>query len=350
MLGIALKTKPPASRTPLPLGTIRRQWLMTAVLALAAWPLCQTAFADETTVTVGVLAFGTVNWELDVAAEHELATRHGIALEVVPLASNNALGVALQGDAVDVIVSDWIWVSRQRALGQGYTFFPYSLAVGALMVRPDAGIASVDDLRGKRLGVAGGPVGKSWLLLRAYTKAAAGVDLAEIVEPNFGAPPLLNQLMLRGELPAVINFWHYGARLEAAGMSPLLSVDAVLPALGIEQPIPLLGWVFDETWAQNNPDLVKGFLATSYEAKSILDQSDAEWERIRPLTKAEDDATFEALREAYRQGIPRRFGEAEIASAGKAFQVLAREGGPTLVGDNTEIEPGTFWSGFSIDP
>ena len=320
------------------------------VLLPLLWAVSGNVLAADDPVRVGVLAFGTVNWELDVVSEHDLAGQNGIELEVVPLASNNALGVALQGGAVDLIVSDWIWVTRQRSRGHSYTFFPYSLTVGALMVRPDSGIGSVNDLGGKRLGVAGGPVGKSWLLIRAYTRATAGVDLAEMVEPNFAAPPLLNQLMLRGELPAVINYWHYGARLEAAGMIPLLGVATVLPELGIEGPIPLLGWVFDEDWAREHPRLIKGFLAASYAAKAILDRSDEEWERIRPLTKAEDDATLAALRDAYRRGIPRHFGAPEIASATRAFQVLAAEGGPKLVGDSSEIEPGTFWTEFSLAP
>jgi hypothetical protein len=74
------------------------------------------AGADQANrVRVGALKFGTVNWELDVVRSHGLATREGVDLQVVPLASKGATNVAVQGGAVDLIVSDWIWVSRQRA-------------------------------------------------------------------------------------------------------------------------------------------------------------------------------------------------------------------------------------------
>lgn len=183
-------------------------------------PLLCLAVADGygagPAVRVGALRFGTVNWELDVIDTHGLAAARGVVIEVVALASNSATQVALQGGAADVIVSDWIWVSRQRAAGHDYTFVPYSLAVGSLMVRPDAELQNLSDLEGKRLGVAGGPLDKSWLLLRAYTRHALGVDLAKLVEPNFAAPPLLNQLLLSGRLPAALTFWHYAAQLEAA--------------------------------------------------------------------------------------------------------------------------------------
>ena len=66
---------------------------------------------------VGVLKFGTVNWELDVIKVHGLDTREGFTLEVQPFGGNDAADVALMGGAVDAIVEDWLFVSRQRADG-----------------------------------------------------------------------------------------------------------------------------------------------------------------------------------------------------------------------------------------
>ena len=66
---------------------------------------------------VGVLKFGTVNWELNVIQHHGYARQEGVELEIVKLASKNATAVALQSGSVDMIVTDWVWVSRQRAEG-----------------------------------------------------------------------------------------------------------------------------------------------------------------------------------------------------------------------------------------
>jgi NitT/TauT family transport system substrate-binding protein len=299
-------------------------------------------------VRVGLLNFGTVNWEMDVIREHALAAREGIELDVWPLASNNAVNVALQGGAVDIIVNDWIWVSRQRAVGRDYTFVPYSLAVGSLMVNPRSGVKTLADLRGRRLGIAGGPVDKSWLLLRVYARQSLGEDLTDLVEPVFAAPPLLNRLMLDGDLPAVLNFWHYGARLQAAGMTPLLGVTDILPKLGVERPVPLLGWVFREDWAATHPRAIRGFLRASYAAKRLLAESDSEWRRLQPLIKAEDQPTLLALRDGYRAGIPGCFGDAEIQAARRVFGIMAQEGGEPLVGSSKNLTSGTFWNGFDI--
>jgi NitT/TauT family transport system substrate-binding protein len=330
---------------------IHRKLARAFAVALAAFFIAALAGAAEPraaeppTVRVGVLKFGTVNWELDVLRHHGLDRRHGVKAEVLELTGKDATAVALQGGAVDVIVTDWIWVSYRRSKGADFTFVTHSHTVGGLMVRPDANIATLADLKGKRVGVAGGPVDKSWLLLRAYGRRTLGVDLATAAEPVFGAPPLLNQMMQRGDLPAVLNFWHYNARLAAGGMRELIAVADMLPALGIAQTPPLLGWVFGEAWAARNAAAIDGFLKASRDAKKLLATSDGEWERIRPLTQAEDDATFRALRAAYRQGVALEPRGDAAAAAGAVLKILAEFGDADTVGSAAGLEPGTFWRG-----
>ncbi|CAA6824483.1 MAG: ABC transporter substrate-binding protein [uncultured Thiotrichaceae bacterium] len=301
-------------------------------------------------IRVGVLKFGTVNWVLDVIKHHQLDKKRGVDLQVVPLGSKNATHVAIQGGAADMIVSDWIWVTRQRAEKRDYTFVPYSNAVGTLMVSPDSGIQSLADLEGKKLGVAGGPVDKTWLLLRAYTQKKQGKDLADWVNPSFAAPPLLNQLALRGDLDGALNFWHYTARLKASGFKPLISIPDVLQELGIERPIPIIGWVFSEKWAEEHNDATQGFLKAVQDAQDLLAGSDEEWQRIRPKMKAKDDLIFTTLKEAFRRGIPECFGEGEKQAAKSTFAILAELGGEKLVGKSTALNEGTFWKAYQNTP
>jgi NitT/TauT family transport system substrate-binding protein len=297
---------------------------------------------------VGVLQFGTVNWEMDVIIRHQLDHKNGFAIKIVPLSSKSANSIALQGGAVDVIVSDWIWVNRQRAVGKDYTFFPYSLTVGGLYVRPDSAIQQLSDLKGHKLGVAGGPVDKSWLLLQAFSRKQ-GLDISASVEPTFAAPPLLNQLMLKGDLPAVLNFWHYGARLEAAGMLPLVDVISMLDGLEIKEPVPMLGWVFSSEWAEQNQPLIEGLLKASYAAKRVLGENDQEWEIIAPLTKAKDTTTLNNLKQGYRKGIPNGLKNNGMNVASQVFEILTKEGGKKLVGEAMLLQDGTFWQALDSE-
>jgi len=313
------------------------------VVALLSWG---AGAQDLGTVKVGVLAFGTVNWELDVIKHHGLDKQRNFTLEVQGFGSGEATNVALQGEAVDTIVDDYLWVSRQRSDGQMLTFIPFSSTVGALMVPPDAGIASLSDLKGKKVGVAGGPLDKSWLLLQGLAAQRHGMDLPAAVEPVYGAPPLLNEKVQTGELDAVLNYWHFAARLDAKGYKELVSIEEAISELGVGSVPPQLGYVFFESFAEANPALIAAFADASRAAKELL-QDDAEWERIRPLTKAEDDATFAALKRRFREGIIEHWGEQERADAAELYAILAELGGERLVGGATELATGTFWPGVA---
>ena len=320
--------------------------LIIASFFLLGFMLDAARAADMPAVRVGALSFGTLAWEMDVIKHHELDLKQGIVLRALELSGKDAAAIGLQGGSVDAIVTDWLWVSRQRAAGADYTFVPHSLAVGAIYVRTDSKIASIADLAGKKLGVAGGPVDKSWLLLRAYSRKVLGRDLSDMVEPVYGAPPLLNELMLKGELPAVLNFWQYNARLDAAGMKRLIGVADAVSALGVETVPPILGWVFSEKWAAEHATAVAGLLKASLEAKNILLHDNEEWERLRPLMGAENEATFVALRDEYRKGIATAFDARDMAAAERTYEILAALGGKELVGESKTLAPGTFWSGY----
>ena len=186
--------------------------------------------------------------------------------------------------------------------------------------------------------------------LRAYAQKKLGVDLTSFAKPAYAAPPLLNELALRGQVDAALNAWHYTARLEANGMHALIQVPEILKGLGIEKPIPLIGWVFREDWAAKNPETVKNFLTASYEAKAILAKSDAEWDRLKPKMRAEDNATFIALRSGFRNGIPTCSEPDNMATVAATFKILAETGGDKLVGKSRTLSDGTFWSGFKLPP
>ena len=320
-----------------------------AIVALATasfWTFpANSTTQNELNIRLGVLKFGTVNWELDVIKHHELDKHSGLALDVVGLANKDATSIALNAGDVDMLVTDWIWVSRQRDAGADFTFVPYAEAAGSVMVHPDSGIERLADLQGKRIGVAGSPIDKSWLLLRAYSLNTIGEDLGKIAKPAYAAPPLLNEKFKQGEFDAVLNYWNYTARLRAANMTELVKVQDLLPSLGVPGRLPLIGYVFSQSWAEENIEAVSAFFRASSEARAIMLQSDEEWERLKPLTKAADEATLAALRDGYREGVPQAFGQEQEESIRAAFRIVAKHGGRALVGRNTELAPGTLWSG-----
>jgi len=326
---------------------LSRRRLLLASLALGVAPRLSAPADELPVVRLGVLKFGTVNWELDVLRRHGFDRAHSVTVEPLELAAKDGAAVALQGGAVDVILTDWLWVARRRSLGGDDTFVPHSHATGGLMVRADAGIKTLVDLKGRKIGIAGGPIDKSWLVLRAYAKKTAGIDLQHDADPVFAAPPLLLQTLLKGDIPAAINFWQYNARLPAEGYLELARMEDMLPALGLSVETPLLGWVFSERWAAAHPASAQGFLAAAKAARETLAASAEEWQQIAPLTGAEDAAMLERLRQAYRRGVAGTPPADLAASAQRLLDLLIAFGGIDEAPTDGRVPPGTFFAAGS---
>src|SRR6267143_7177581 len=257
--------------------------ILLATVVFAGTPGAPSRAAE--TIRIAVQKTGTFAWELAVIRAHGLDSQANLAIEVSELASPEAGKIALRSGTADIILSDWLWVSRERSLGAKLTFYPYSSALGAVMVPASSPLRSVADLKGRKLAVAGGPIDKSWLLLQARAKQD-GVDLKSDATIVYGAPPLLAAKMLDGEMDATINYWNFCAALEAKGFRRLVGIEDLLPKLGAKDRIAMVGYVFDEGWGNANRDLLSRFIAMTRAAKDILSTSDAEWETIAPLTGA----------------------------------------------------------------
>ena len=297
---------------------------------------------------VAALQFGTVSWELDVIKHHKLDEKFDYRLAITPVASSNAVNIHLQSGAVDAVVGDWIWVSRQRDQGREFVSFPFSLASGEITVLNDSAIHTVSGLDKKKIGVAGGPHNKNWLIFNAFMEKSRMHDTLRHLNPRFVSPPLLNQLFLNGEFDAAFNFWHYSAKLRSQGMKSLITVKQMMRDLGVEESLPLLMWIFPQQKFDDDFESVLKFLRSSYAAKKILAESDAEWQRIRPLLKVESDSEFLILKQYYRQSIPDRFGNREINAAKNMFDLFRQHGGKHLIGKSTQLNEGTFFQHESI--
>jgi hypothetical protein len=106
--------------------------------------------------------------------------------------------------------------------------------------------------------------------------------------------------------------------------------------------------VFSARWAKVNPAALAGYLAAAADARKLLATSAEEWQAIRKLTGAADDATLGRLRAAYRRGIiaDETVAPAKLESEAQRMVALL-----ALLGDRDEappggkVPPGTFFAG-----
>lgn len=331
----------------------RRQFLTRSGAFIAAGALAGPARAAgpaSRTLKLGILQFGTAAWELAAMRALELDSAGGITLDVQRFATNEAGRIAFQAGAVDAIVTDLFWAARVRADGRRLVYVPFSGAEGAVMVPEASAVRTLADLAGKTLGVAGGPLDKSWLLLQARAKEAAGLDLASAATPAFAAPPLLAAKLEAGELDAALLYWTFCARLAPKGFRRLVAVGDLVRDFGVPREPALVGYVFDGGRAAGDPALIDAFAAASRQTKAALASADPAvsgpaWAAARPLMQADDEATFQALKAGFIAGVPRGPLEEERAAAQQLFAVLVRLGGARFAGAATRLPEDLYWTG-----
>jgi len=299
--------------------------------------------SEKTVIHLGVMASGTLAWELAAIQNHHLLENQDFAIETVTLANQQAGKVALQSGSVDMIVSDWIWVSSMRAEGSDYSFTPFSNSAGGLLVAADSTIKSLADLKGKKLGIAGGELDKNWLLLQALG-LQQGIDLNQSVEKVFGAPPLLNQQLTSKRIDAVLTYWQFAARLEAEGYQQLLSGEQIISQLGVKSSVPSLGYVFKQSWANQHKAALQQFLTTTHIARDKLCNDDAAWQQIIGLTETDDPTSQQLIRQRYCQGRVADWGVANQKAAETVYGFLSKLGDNKLTGKSGQLQAGTFWS------
>ena len=316
--------------------------IVLTALAVAAIACLASSSEAADRLRIAVQKTGTAAWEIEVIKAHGLDKAANLEIETTELASTEAGKIALEGGAADMIVGDWLWAARERALGDKLLFAPYSTMLGAVMAPKDSPVHAIADLAGRSIGVAGGPLDKSWLLLRAAA-LGAGLDLTKDARPSYGAPPLIAEKLVQGETDAALEFWNFSADLEGRGFHRAIEMADVEKALGASGPVAMTGYLFNEAFAASHKDALKRYFAATAEARKILAEDPSAWEPIKARLRLKDDAALAVYRRRYLEGVPKRTVAEEAADAALLYRRLAEVGGEALVGKVKDLDTGLFY-------
>lgn len=288
--------------------------LIRSLLRLTLVLLPLYAQAQELPVlTLSVLQFGTPHWELEHLKRQQLDRANGFELRVRLVADVPASRLALSSGSADGAVSDLLWAQARFEAGAAYRYLPFSAQIGEVLVPTGSAIRQLADLRGKRLGVAGGPDGLGWRLLQ-QAAAKQGIDLAREAQVQYAAPPLLGQALRRGQLDVLLTFWHFSARMRGeGGVQSAFGLADLMKSFELDTHLPVLGYLFPEPWAQSHEDLLQRFARALRQTKNELAREPEHWQALRPLMRAESDAVFAALRGSFVEGIPPPLDAARLA-------------------------------------
>jgi NitT/TauT family transport system substrate-binding protein len=286
---------------------------------------------------------GTANWEIRVAQAFGLDKEADLELQINELATPETSKIALLGGNTDLIISDWLWVARERANGAQVTFYPYSSGIGALMSK-NASINEISDLKGKKIGIAGGPLDKSWLLLKAYA-LKIGIDLETVATIIYAAPPLIAEKALQGEIDAVLDYWNFTIDLEAQGFKRVIDLIDIEKELGAKDKVIITGYVFNEDYAAKNQIALQNFFKMTKKARELIEKDDRAWSIVTKYIKNNTPTSLDLYRKKFIESSPKKSITEEQADIAKIYSILAEIGGEKLVGSTKTLDMNVFYKG-----
>lgn len=284
------------------------------------------------TIHVGLEAVGTFSW-IDFAMNHYgIPEELGFQTESETYASKQAKQIALQSGEADVVVDDITGVVVWRDQGIPVkAVYPYSLATGGVVVRADSDIQSLEDLRGKT--IAATDLGdKSLLILRTLALSQYGFDPQEESEVVAAAPPLMSELLSRGEVDAAIPPWHFVARMVGSGeYREIMPVTQMLEELNVSSDLPILVIVARD---ELDRELLSSYIQALDMTIERMQQDDEIWDLIleNELYSLPDPSLFPQVVERWRQGIPKVWNQEVVDGLVELINGMVELAGPEVVG------------------
>lgn len=303
------------------------------------------AAQEAQTVRIGLQASGTFSWVVHAMEYFGAAAEMGLAIESETYANKQATEIALRSGDVDVVVADFVGVVQMRLRNVPVRgVYPYSRATGSVVVPVGEGIQTIADLAGKTIGAASLD-DKSLLILRALSVSQYGFDPQTDSSVIAASPPLMEELLLQGELEVAIPYWHFVPRMTATGdYRDLMKVSEMLTELGLSSDLPLLVVVARDGM---DPAALRTFLRVFKTTLTRMQNDDGVWTSIldNELYSLPDPSVFPSVRRRWEAGLPEAWTQETISGLVKLTEALVEVAGAEVVGVGA-IDPAAFTTEF----
>ncbi|MGW5385378.1 ABC transporter substrate-binding protein [Nocardia sp. NPDC003963] len=193
---------------------------------------------------------------------------------------------------------------------------------GRWLVPADSDIGSVEDLRGKRIGVQ--PASSDTYKAAALGLAVNGIDFEREFQIFPGQPIANLALYERGDLDAIIAIEPNATRLVAQGNRQVATVSELWQqGTGDANPLFLNGAAFNRSWLAANRDTAARFVALRSEANALISADPAllatHYEAFG--IPADEEAAIDLLPERLRGIYPSAWDPSVFANMDKQIQV-----------------------------
>ena len=315
---------------------------LVLVLALLVMFAGRASAQEPIAVRFGVNASGGQSEVIDAIRAYNLDRKYGFAVQEIDLTAPGQQYVMFRGDAIDVSPGTYVDLLRQRKAGVALqAFHGFQGYNNYIVVKPDSPIRSFADLKGKRMGEFGTTF-LDWLILRAAGKKAFGFDIETDATLVQGSPPLLNQLMTKGEVDAMLQFSSLTlGPIKAGEQRVVIDVPGLMRRAGFNSNAFNSNWNVSEHWNTAHPGALRRLSAMIDEAYVKLKTDDALWPAIAAKIGFTDPAVVVAYRNLARQADNPPYNRSLIAPTQTLVDAISSIAGSTAVGFTT-VDPAAF--------
>jgi NitT/TauT family transport system substrate-binding protein len=239
----------------------RRRLLAGGLAAAVAAPAIAQA---RTRVRLGYLHVVAVDGQILTGLDRGTFDRQGIDFELVERNTGPEVFEAMARGEVDVLSAGGV-ISNYLALGAGRGFLinDVEIATAQLWVRPDRGVKTFADLRGKRVATTARTTAHIFLdrALRAN-----GLGLADVQMVSSSMPDAVGAFIV-GEVPAVALWvpFNIAVREKLPGAIKLVDASAFYP-----QSAVVGGWVARSDYYRDNTDVLQRIIRGWAEANDYM--------------------------------------------------------------------------------
>jgi NitT/TauT family transport system substrate-binding protein len=271
--------------------TISRRAALAALGAAAAASAMPRAFAaDKLRVGKAVIeVFGYI--PLDVGMKYGIFAKHGIAIEEINFAGGPKLAQAITAGAVDIGLSSGpaMAYTAKGAPEIAIATITDSPAFMGLNVGKNFTGRTIDDLKGKKIGVVGAGSLTAWLVAELNRVKGWGSDGA--IPVSIGGEPTAELAAIKtGAVDATLGGVAEGYKYEEKGDGRLLA-----PVSAYVKELELFTTFASNAILKQNPDVVRRFLKAWYETVAYM-----------KTHKAETIAVTVAVIPGYTKGVSTR--------------------------------------------
>ncbi len=244
----------------------------------------------------------------------------------------NALYTMLRGKEVDIGFGGWTTAAEYRTKGSDMVAV-YSMmkVMDDVMVKKDSPLKSFADLKGKRVGIFGGPAGSTTMIFRVEVSKFFGFDIDKDATVQYGAPPMLMGLLDKGELDAVLLLDPYVSKMLASGKYRSIGELGEIWQQKMGYPLVSINILTNDEFANKNPQTVKNFVKAWKESLEYMKSHPELWPEMTKAIGMTSPEEINILRDRVDKSMFAQWDDELIQQQMKFAEMAVQVGGKDVL-------------------